>query len=525
MATGLGALCDLQTVDVAGDPIERMAAAAHEMDETTTALGRDRQQALDAAKSGIQEALSSAQATVERLAALAQDITDIKPVAQPLTARLEQLTAQVDSKVPERLTAVAAQLRSLHEEADTMLAATRWQLLNELAAMLHQGRMLLVEAPAEALQGLIARTVAALREIATDQDDSERTLADLRTQLGKELGIATGAREARLGEARERWQTALKSWREVLSADLGLSLDLEGRKIEIAGDTSLAASRAEDLIGWAAQLQCLTHRYRMESAWIEHSNDVLEIEGPLGSDGLPREDLEPAQRKLLTDYRKAMAAGDGEACRALGPTLKKQAGDLQASDDRSPEQLPPVPALKKSLRRFNERYAPGNLRSFDELASRYEKSRSQRRGAEASRLEEELEVSYRKMLRPPPIWRGPVVQWAGAAAVALLAAWFIIVPPTPPTSVTLLSPAGVAEITEVLRNGARQDGLTGRVTEEGRTWADLEPGRYTVRVAGDRTVEFEVPGQSLVLLPGEEIDYTGILLQELGLDSLTADME
>jgi hypothetical protein len=46
-----------------------------------------------------------------------------------------------------------------------------------------------------------------------------------------------------------------------------------------------------------------------------------------------------------------------------------------------------------------------------------------------------------------------------------------------------------------------------------------------VRVAGDRTVEFEVPGQSLVLLPGEEIDYTGILLQELGLDSLTADME
>jgi hypothetical protein len=241
---------------------------------------------------------------------------------------------------------------------------------------------------------------------------------------------------------------------------------------------------------------------------------------------LPHDEPEPAQRRLLADYRRAIVAGNGDACRALGPELKKQAGARQAGDGRSAGELPPVPPLSKSLRRFNELYAAGDLRSFDELASRYEKCRSQRRGAEASRLEEELEAAYRRMLRPPPIWRGPVVQWAGAALAAALVAWLIIVPTPPPTSVTVLSPAGEAVITEVQRDGARLDGLAGAVSEAGRTWENLEPGRYAARVAGgDRTVEFVVPGQSLVLLPGDDIDYAGILLQELGLDDLEAVQE
>lgn len=525
MVAGLGVLCDLQSVEVAGDPIERMMVAAREMDETTTALGRDRQQALDAARSTAEKASTAARAAVEKLSALAQEVGDLEPITRPLVDRLEQLLGQVDSRVPERLIAAAAQLRSLHEEADTRLVAIRWQMSHELAAMLHQARALLIEVPAEPLRGIVSRTFASLEQNSGAREGAEHTLAELRTEMTRELGIARGAREARFGEARERWQAALKSWREVLSADLGSSLDLEGRKIEIAGDTSLSASRTEELTGWAAQLEGLIHRYRMESVWIEHSNDVLEIEGPLGSDGLPHDEPGAEQRKLLTDYRKAIVSGDTKACRALGPALKKQSGALQASDERSSGDLPPVPPLGKSLRRFNERYAPGNLRSFDELAARYEKSRSQKRGAEASRLEEELEASYKKMLHPPPIWRGPVVQWAAVAAVAVLLAWFIIVPTPPPTSVTLLSPAGVVEITEVLRDGARQADLAGRVTEEGRTWADLEPGRYEVKLAGDRTVEFEVPGQSLLLLPGGEVDYTGILLEELGLDSLTSEME
>lgn len=526
MAAGLGVLCDLQSADVVGDPIERTAAAARAMDETITALSRDRQQALDTAKLAAREALTTARATVDRLVALAQEISRLDQSAQPLVARLEQLEAQVDSRVPERLTAVAAQVQALREEADSRLVEARWQLSSELAAMLHQGRILLVEAPAEALQDLIPRTLAALRENMAEGKGAECTLAQLRSELGKELGIATGARKAHLDEARQRWQAALKAWREVLSADLGSGVAIEGRKIEIAGDTALSASRSEDLIGWAALLEGLTRRYRLESVWIEQSNDVLGIEGPLASDGLPHDEPEPAQRRLLADYRRAIVSGNGDACRALGTELKKQAGARQVGDDRSPEELPPVPPLSKSLRRFNELYAPGNLRSFDELASRYEKSRSQKRGAEASRLEEELEAAYRKMLRPPPIWRGPVVQWAGAALVAMIVAWFIIVPPPPPTAVTLLSPAGEAVISEVLRNGSPQEGLAGEVPEEGRTWADPEPGRYTVKVeGGDRAVEFVVPGQSLVLLPGGEIDYTRILLEELGLESLTADME
>ncbi|HET6278387.1 MAG TPA: protein kinase, partial [Candidatus Polarisedimenticolia bacterium] len=513
MAAGLGALCDLQASDVVGDPIERMAAAARAMDETTTALSRERQQALDAAKHAAGEALTAARAMVDRLVALAQEIPRLEGDARPLAARLEQLESQVDSRVPERLTAMAAQLQALREEASSRLLEARWQLSSDLAAMIHQGRILLLEAPVPALQDLIARTLAALRENTAEGKGAERTLAHLRGELGKELGIAAGAGKARLDEARERWQAALKSWREVLSADLGSGIAVEGRRIEIAGDTALSTSRAEDLIGWAAQLEGLTRRYRLESVWIEQSNDVLEIEGPLASDGLPHGEPEPAQRRLLADYRRAIVSGNGDACRALGPELKKQAGARQAGDDRSPGELPPVPPLSKSLRRFNELYAAGNLRSFDELASRYEKSRSQRRGAEASRLEEELEASYGRMLRPPPIWRGPVVQWAGAALAAVLIAWLIIVPTPPPTSVTLLSPAGETVITEVLRNGTRQEGLSGEVPEEGRTWADLEPGRYAVKVAGgDRTVEFVVPGQSLVLLPGGEVDYPRILL-------------
>ena len=52
----------------------------------------------------------------------------------------------------------------------------------------------------------------------------------------------------------------------------------------------------------------------------------------------------------------------------------------------------------------------------------------------------------------------------------------------------------------------------------------IECGYHGLRFAADGQC-IAVPGQSLVLLPGEETDYTGILLRELGLDSLTADMK
>jgi serine/threonine protein kinase len=525
MAAGLAALCDLLPVDGDGDPIERMEGAARELAATSTALARSRQQALDEARAAARQALDAACTAAERLAPLARENLESAEAPASLGARLEQLSAQIDSKVPERLIAVAGQLNSVRDEAEARLAAARFDLCDELAALLHRGRGLLVEAPAPALQDLIGRTVAALREEGGVGKGSDRALVDLGAALRRELEVAAASLGTRLEEARRRWQAALSSWREVLSADLGSSLDLEARKIEIAGDTSLASSRAEDLAGWAAQLEGLTRRYRLESAWIEHANDVLEIEGPLGSDGLPHEEPGGTQRKLLVDYRKALAAGDGGACRALGPALKQQAGDRQAGGHRAPGDLPPVPPLSGPLRRFNETYSPGNLRRFDELASRYEKSRSQGRAAEASRLQEELETAYRTMLRPPPIWRGAAARSAVAAALLCAVAWYIVVPPEEPTSVTILSPAGDVEITEVRRDGEIQSGLAGRITEEGRTWSDLSPGRYTVGVAGGRQFNFDVPGQSFLLLPSEEVDYPAILLRELGLERAMADAD
>src|SRR5207245_1490482 len=355
----------------------------------------------------------------------------------------------------------------------------------------------------------ILETDASTREVAVA---SYVTACD---ELRREIEAIRLAKEERLARARDRWQKALKTWRDVVLAALGKAGDKEGKKVEASGEAALAASRADELESWAAQLEGLTRRFRLESAWIEQSNALLEIEGPLDHDGLPQDEGEPDAQDLLAKYRKAMASGNGEAIRSMAPLLQAQSRDLQRGSGGPDLSDMEIPAPGPAVRRFNERYAPTMLKAFDDLASRFEKSRSQGRQGEAARIAAELQATYGRLLRPPPIWRRPVAQMGVAAMLAAVVTWGLM--PSGRSYVAGVSPAGEMRVSEVSRNGGQVGGLPMSVPEEGVVWRGLLPGHYVLSLDNGTRKEFDVPGPEAVLLPGSDGNYTADLMKALGL--------
>src|SRR4029077_1261534 len=105
-----------------------------------------------------------------------------------------------------------------------------------------------------------------------------------------EIDAARRARDERVERARGLWEKAQQTWRDVLVADFGSAHHKEADRVAASGEAALAASPADELERWDAPLEGLTRRYRLEAAWIEQSNALLEIEGPLDHDGLPRDE-------------------------------------------------------------------------------------------------------------------------------------------------------------------------------------------------------------------------------------------
>lgn len=523
LASALAALCVAQqSGELGGDPLAPLASAEETLTAAGEALGRARQQALEETQSAARAALGEAQAALQALAATAGEDVGQAPVVQALEERLRKLQEKAGSQVPERLSEVARQAGVLRAETAAARVAVLWSLGREIGSLLDEGLTILLQTPDETLRDLLGRAARAIDPQEGRPPVAQEVLVDLRRDLRRELVRARSAREERLARARARWEAALQAWRDLLVSDLGSRIGEEGERVAASGQLTLAEARVEELDGWAAQLEDLARRYRLESAWIEQSNAVLEIEGPLGPDGLPVADLEPQLRKVLAGYRKAAALGDSERLRALDPQLEEQARSARGGGGRPVKVELEAAPLGPAARRFNQRFAPAALQAFDDLVQRYDASRSQRREGEAARLGAELNVAYRRLLRPPPVWRRPWVPAAASLVVAAALALPFLRPVADNASVTLVSPGGVVEVTSVTRGGEALPGLARPVSEESATLTDLEPGHYVITVRDGSRREFDVPGERVVLLPGGQGDSTRPLLRELGLAEIAS---
>lgn len=531
LASALGALCEPAGPESSGDPLERLAAAEKALVDSAAALTRERQELVAAARAAADAALAEAQRSLEACRTLEEWTGPGGEESGSLRERLRQIRAQAETQVPERLKAVARQAAILGGEADAARLQALWRLSGETGSLLDEARSLALEERSGRLGELIRRTAQALELGEGDSAASAGALPGLRTELRNEVEVARRSREDRFARARERWDRALQAWRDLLVADLGperrpgaeraTASGKEAEEVTSLGEAAAAALRSDDLEIWAVQLEGLTRRYRLESTWIEQGNALLEVEGPPGPDGLPQDELEPEIEDLLERYRQAVSLGDHAGVRSLGSAVAQHAADLRQEQDRPMEAVGEAPDLSRRVRRFNQRYIPGALKAFDDLAARHRKCLSQDRRGEAARLAVELGHAHRKLLVPPPLWRGPLLPAGGAAIAAAAVLHFVTVRPSGPASVAVLSPAGETDVSEVRRDGTPLEDLTGVVPEGGVSWPDLKPGHYVVSVRGGSRVEFDVPGQGDVLLPGEG-DYSDVLMRELKLDELKA---
>ncbi len=509
-AAALHALCETRTPDTGGDPLEPLVRTAEGLVRAAAALTRERREAVEDARARAVAAVQKAEESVQHLASVSGG--DGLPAPDSETAgtsrtrelgeKLARLRMQADSQVPELLAEAARQATGLAAEADAARTEATWGVTAEIGRLLGEARLLAIETGGDTLQELVRRVASALDAGGSTPGSLAPGPPALRAELRREIETARRARDDRLVHSRKRWTTAQAAWRELVVADLGKASNDEADRVAAAGEAALAASRPEELDSWAAQLEGLTRRYRLESAWIEQSNALLELEGPLDHEGLPEDDDDPEIQDLLARYRRAMAMGDGAAVRSLGPPLEARAKQRRGGAEGPADTIAPLPVLGLGPRRFNERYATAMLKAFDDLSARFINSLSQGRKGDAARTSADLEGVHAKLLVPPPVWKRSALHVGAAAVLMALLAWAFM--PAEKFSVTAISPRGVVRVKEVRRGGEAVDDLPLRVPEGGVVWSGLPPGRYVVTLENGARGEFEVPGIGVVQLPSGE---------------------
>jgi hypothetical protein len=230
---------------------------------------------------------------------------------------------------------------------------------------------------------------------------SAKTLVALRQELRRELESTRQAINERIARAEESWRKADTEWGELLKTDLGGAPHDKAERVVMGGRKALDALRAEELESWAGQLEGLIRRSRLESVWIEQSDAVAEIEGPLDSDGLPAAELPHEDQELLARYRTAAARGQTDHVRSL-------AGAIQKRRARTGQPLPQgpaapavkVPDLSARARKLNEKYNAAMLKTFDDLRSKHKVAVAGRKSGEAARLAAELARAHRRLVQP-----------------------------------------------------------------------------------------------------------------------------
>lgn len=181
-----------------------------------------------------------------------------------------------------------------------------------------------------------------------------------------------------------------------------------------------------------------------------------------------------------------------------------------------------LPELTVRKRKLNSRYAADLLGRFDDLSSRIRESADAGRRTEAARLADELERIHGKLVDPAPLWK-PI---ATVAAVIVVAggAYFLRPSEDVTATVRLLSPSGETRIEEAeAADGTSVRELTGLTVSETGEARRLSAGRYRIKVEGGAETTFEVPGQTLVILPGDPGTYSAALEEQLQLDEPTQE--
>lgn len=518
LRAAVAALCETWPAGSTGDPIAVIAAAANGLAEAAAALARGRGQSVEESRTRVRTALAAARGEIDDLAVVAGGPPGGSEIdLEAFVGSLRTLEAASESQIPERLDQVARETSRLRTRAVSERLATLWKLTGMAAVHLEAARAIAPRVRDGHLEETIRRGARLLESQDGDAPVAAGEISSLVQDLEAAIGTARASLAERIAGSRQRWERAAEAWRSLLESDLGSAMRTLGERILSAGEGALTERHPEDLDKLAGQLEGLARRFQMESVWIEQSDAVLQLEGPVGTDGVPVAEPATSVAEILVRYRMAAARGDGAALRALGPDLERRRERQDSARDGIATSALAAPLeMGVRVRRFNEKLNAAALNAFDAEVDRYRKSIAQGRKGEAARLAGDVRRAHRRLLEPPPMWRRLA---APAAALLILVVGAGILlwgrgagPGT--FRVAVVSPAGDIDVASVLRSGSPVAGLALSVPEAGLVWS-LEPGRYTVRTKDGATTEFDVPAQRSVLLPSSGTLYSAGLLKEL----------
>ena len=422
-AEAVGALSDVRTPETPGDPLESLQLVHDELVKSATPFMQQREGMVVDDQRMLNGLLADSERSLKSLAPILGG--PVRPGANPrvFEERLIGLRGQVSSAAPGRLAEVKRQAEILRSEIEAARVMAMIGVVEELDGLLVDARSRPLGSGSENLTKLVRRVEQLLGPDGSGQAISSEALPGLRDSLRNELESTRLSLHRRSDQVKQRWLESKRLWSDLKPPFVTSERQNAGKSVEMAGETALASSRFEEVEGCAAELEGLTRQCRIESTWRECRDDVLRIEGSHGQDGAPAPDAEPQWEDLLVRYRSAVAIGDSAAMIGLGPEIARSA--REAKGERTGGGSVDVPVLGRRARRFNERFAPILLRSYEDLAAQYRESLSGRRKTEAVEIASELQGVHRKLLVPPPLWRQPAMIAITPAVLAAVALPFV----------------------------------------------------------------------------------------------------
>jgi len=501
----IAALCAPAGPDVPGDPVERIFVAEREIAEAGAAVLREREEAIGTAQSRCFVALDDAQ---QALAALHEGGTGAEDrEALTLRRECEALQAEADTKDVRRLIEIEHAATTLAARARAGAGVRAWNAASRLRALVRRARPLAVATGDDGLQALLGRAARCLDPAEGESGPPAQALIG---ELESRLPRLQESLDERLAAARAHWDEVFAAWSRIRDDELAPPSRGEAESLVASGHTALSRSDPAELESYAVQLEQLTRRLRLESAWSRIEDAVTRVEGPVNAEGVPFHDVDPEAEAVLGSLRRAVVAGSVEEMRTLERRLQDTA---EATEDQERGEDGEVPDVGSRQRRLNVRLYPAGLERFDELCDRYELSLRERRGGEAARLAAEVAAAHERLVTPPPLWPGLRV-----AAVSMLllgaVAWrgWTRLRPVTRAAVTLLAPEGTVRLGGLFRDGRPQPLPASEVGPEALALPSLEFGTYELRAAdGSVLVTFSVPDDRTVMLPVTGRDLTAAL--------------
>ena len=492
VATVTRTLCASGGLEGAGNPLQAHDAARASIETAIQGVAKERRAETEKAKRDSDTAIKAADTTMRRLAT--------SPAASGETARalaeqMETLRGKAESRSAGVLDQVAAEATELAHRAVSTRARGEWSRLTETREALADASELIAAGASGRLEehsracvellaakpgaASIAKQDQALAALVQESETQRKTLDEVRSGAAKV------------------WQQAVERRRglgDSVADDLRSEIDASMR----AGEKLTG----KELDREARRLDALVSRAQLETAWASQAGALRGLEeGP----GAARASADV--HDLVANYNSAVARGDAAQMRKLGARIAEDSGSGSG-------EAVEVPTVGSGMRRFNRRTLPDALAAYDDAVAAYEKAASSRRG-DSSEAAFAAARCHRALLTPPPAWK----RFAPAAAAVLLVAVAAVaaMPPKASTTVRFVSPTAAVRVQV---DGPASGSLN--VGPDGTTWEARE-GSYTATTEHGATIEFSVPGDDTVLIPGPAQDHTSELADRLGLRDLLED--